>query len=201
MKILIATNNHTKFNLVARLLKETPFKEYDFVCPADLGFNLNVREKGSLQNRALTKAGQARELVKKMEVTDDIAYFVGIDDGIRFVQDKTTHSDSKKATDRILKRENVHIGDSITIVRAFGFVDQKGNSLSCITRVPMTYIGNPNNIERKEGAYPLEYVLSYEHQQKPINQLSQDHKNIQNQKYMLKNISKTINEFLNLKQL
>lgn len=198
MKILIATNNPAKYKLVVALLNETSLRKYVFVSPTDLGISLKVQETGSLRNRALSKAIVASKLVKNMPDADEVAYFVGIDDGIRFDKHKKTYSDSKMATDRILKGGNINIGDNITIVRAFGFADQKGNVSTCISRVPMVYLGDQKKVKREEGAYPLEYVLAYKGQQKPIKQLEQDDKNIQNQKYMLKTISKTIDAFLDM---
>lgn len=194
-KILIATNNLSKFKVIEPLIKQTGLVNFDYARPEELGIEFNVTETGSLQNRARLKAVKLYDVLKASSKIDDVFMIVGSDDGIRIDDEKKTYSDSKMATDRILKGDRVKLGDSITIVRAFAFVSQNGDIKSCIARVPMVFIGNPGNIKRQEGVYPLEHVLAYIGSSKPIYSLDLKSRNNLNQKYMLPVIEKELGKF------
>jgi hypothetical protein len=191
-KIVIATNNLSKFEVIRPILMYSGLINYHFVRPENLGIELDVVETGSLRNRARIKAVEVYELLKSQGKLSDVYMTVGSDDGIRINIENKTYSDSKMATDRILKKDFVNIGDEITIVRAFAFVLQSGTIFSCITRIPMTFIGNPNNITRQEGVYPLEHVLAYKGTFTPIAKLDQETTDKYNQTYMLPKIKKVL---------
>jgi hypothetical protein len=191
VKILIATNNVSKFGVVVPLLKYAGLEGYEYIQPSEVGVTLDVDETGSLQNRARQKAAAAFESIKKLPILDEFYMFVGSDDGIRIERDKKTYTASKETTDRILSGRGIEVGDQVSIVRSFAFIT-KDSSAACTTRVPMVFLGNPQHVTRQEGTYPLEYVLAYKHIEAPIHMLSESTRNVLNQKYMAVAIRRTL---------
>lgn len=171
MKTLIATNNTTKFELMRHVLRDAGIAG-EFVRPNDLGINKDVEETGSLENRAHQKAQALHDLLVNDPRGTDITLYVGIDDGIRIEKEGKTYAESYEATDRILAGDGVAPGDNITIVRAFAFITETGHSVTCTTRVPLYFLGNPQNITRAEGVYPLARVLAYHGSDVPAGDLN-----------------------------
>jgi len=110
-----------------------------------------------LINRAYLKASFAQQTVDE---SNNIDLFVGVDDGMKF-KGNDTNVDSKVITENILENNLLEIGEVLTIVRAFSFVDKNGKKIDEFeTEIPFKFLGNSKNIKSEETKYPLSNVLS-----------------------------------------
>lgn len=167
-KILIATKNKDKFHIVSDMLKNLGMIDLGFVDLRDLKIAQDIRESGSILDRAKQKARFYQEIVKKMDISDIIAV-LGVDDGIKLLNKKTTYRNSKHITDEILSGKLLSVGEVVTIVRAFALnsIDGKNNAV-CVTNIPFVFLGNYKNINRMEEMYPLSYVFGLLNSKKSI---------------------------------
>jgi hypothetical protein len=120
----------------------------------------DVVEAGSIAERAIQKASF---FVGRIEWLDRVSEFdavLAVDDGLR-VGGSPALPTSKELTDRILKSEWAR-GTSVTVVRAFALIKRGEQPRVEVTNVPFKYLGNPRNVLRENGKYPLSQVLAPE---------------------------------------
>lgn len=167
-KILIATKNKDKFLIVSGMLKQLGLEKYKFVSLKDLGINEDVEEKSSVLNRAKQKADFFAKIIKKKKI-NGISAVLGKDDGIVLPGSKRIITNSKETTDKILTGKIISAGEIIIIASAYAlnFLD-KNIRASCITKHPYIYLGNKENVKRKEGGYVLNYVVAPLGSKKPL---------------------------------
>lgn len=167
-KILIATKNKDKFLVVVGMLKQLGLEDYKFINLEDLDIQEDVKEKGTILNRAKQKAVFFERVIVKKKITDIVAV-LGIDDGLILPGRKKIISNSKEITDKILTGKIISAGDIITIARAFALnLLNKNIQFACITGIPYTYLGNKGNVKREEGKYVLNYVVGFLGSKKPL---------------------------------
>lgn len=191
MKTLIATNNVTKFELMRYVLRDAGISG-ECIRPADLQIDKDVDETGSLENRAMQKASALRDLLRGDLRGEGIDLYVGVDDGIRIEKEGKTYAESYEATDRILAGDSIEIGDDITIMRAFAFITHDGKQTTCMTRVPLYFLGNPDNIKRDEGIYPLAQVLAYHGSRVPAGALESEGDAAMTSKFSIANLQEAL---------
>lgn len=157
MNILIATQNQDKFRIIKGLLSNCGFSDCLFKNLNDVNIGSQSEEHGDLMNRALMKAQYAYNTIDKGQQID---IYVGVDDGMKYKNGKTDEN-SKEITEKILHHDLLDIGETLIIVRAFAFLDKKGNVINKFeTEIPYRFMGNINNIELQDMKYPLSHVLS-----------------------------------------
>lgn len=157
MKVLIATQNLDKFKIISGMLKKCGLEDSTFFNLKDVNVLTQSEENGTLVNRAMLKATFAQKNIANPLEMD---LFVGVDDGMKY-KGNETNVDSKVVTENILSNNLLEIGEILTIVRAFAFVDNKGQIIDQFeTEIPFKFIGNLKNIKSEETKYPLSHVLS-----------------------------------------
>lgn len=173
-KILIATKNVNKFSIVSDLLKKAGLENYEFINLHDLSIEEDLEEKGSILNRAKQKADFFTEVIKKKKI-NDIAAVLGKDDGLILPGRKKIFSNSKETTDQILEGKIILAGEIITVASAYAlnFLD-KNIQKTCVIKHSYIYLGNKENIRRKEGMYVLNYVVGFLGSKKPLSAESEE---------------------------
>lgn len=158
MKVIVATQNQDKFKIIQSLLSETGLNEAEYLSLKDLNIESQAEETGSLINRAEQKALFAAKTLIMNNISFDL--IVGADDGMKLVG-KDTDENSKEITENILNNNLLKVGENLIIVRAFAFVNSKGEvAQSFETEIPFKFIGNSKGITSQEFKYPLSYVLA-----------------------------------------
>lgn len=150
MKILIATSNASKFEIVSRMLKTILNGNIEISSLKDLPKYDELPEEGDNRERAKTKAFSAYE--NFMDLFD---YIIGIDDGIIIGEEE--YVAVKEHLDDIIFGD-VKIGTSIYITRAYHMISKDGKEYSCFNKIPYVLIKKLDNCDY-EG-YPLNNVLS-----------------------------------------
>ena len=155
MKILIATHNKDKYEIVRHLIKKC---NYDFVFHSlsDLNIDDEVEETGGVKDRAKQKAEFYWNIVKD---NFDIDCVIGIDDGIDFTAQGEGKANTKEITDKILHNNFLEKGKWVWIKRAYAVVGANLDLRVFFTSIPFIFLGNEEGITREEGKYPLSYVL------------------------------------------
>lgn len=154
-KILIATRNRDKFQIVKRLFETSIFEEYQFDNLNDLNINVNDKvESGSLESRSFEKAANSYVNIQENEYE----YIVGIDDGIKIKG--IIYEDVKKLVNLILNHGLLSDGEIIYMVRAYTFFNQKGESYTITIDIPYRYQRLNYELTVEENTYPLNYVLA-----------------------------------------
>lgn len=167
-KILIATKNSDKFLIATGMLKELGLKDYEFVNLHGLNVRENIKEKGTILDRAKQKANFYQKVIVKNKIPG-ITAVLGIDDGIKLLSRKTIASNSKQMTDKILSGELVSVGEIVLIARAFALNLTENNTKdACITNMPFIFLGNKENTKREEEKYPLSRVFGLLNSKKSI---------------------------------
>jgi hypothetical protein len=169
MKVLVATRNKDKFKIVRRMVEKIiPYAR--LVSPADAGIPGDVIEVGSVEERARQKAQYFMERLEWSKKIDDFDAVLAVDDALSIDGGEATPN-SKELTDRILQSE-WPAGASIAVVRAFALIKKGERTRVEVTTVPFTFIGNPLNVEREYGKYPLSRVLAPQGKAIPVCELS-----------------------------
>ncbi len=155
MKILIATRNKDKFKLVSRLLKTSILNNEDEL----FNFNdlkediIDKKEVGDVVNRAYEKAFNLFNNLKK----NDFDIIIGIDDVMEF--NGKIIENVKKYIQDIIDDKFLNNGNSINVIRAFTFVNKKGEYKNIITTIPFTYKKLDYELTPEENTYPLSHVM------------------------------------------
>ena len=153
-KILIATRNKDKFKIISKLLSTNNFKDAIFYSLNDIEENIvDKKETGDVINRSLEKALNAYNNIK-----EDYDYFIGVDDGIK-MKGKMIENVKDYITP-ILEDKYLTTNEKVYIVRAYTFIDKKGNHKSIVTEIPFEYKKLQKKFDILENSYPLSHVLS-----------------------------------------
>jgi hypothetical protein len=153
--ILIATRNGDKFEIVSGMLKRLAMGNFGFVSLSDINISDEIKEMGTIANRAKQKADFFEKIVMKNKNPEIIAV-LGIDDGLILPGRKRANSNSKELTDAFLSGKLISVGDIVLLARAFALnVLNSRKSRTCITKIPFEFLGSSQTIKRIEGKYPL----------------------------------------------
>lgn len=170
-KILIATRNKDKFKIISKLLSTNNFKDATFYSLNDIEENIiDKKETGDVINRSLEKALNAYNNIK-----EDYDYFIGVDDGIK-MKGKMIENVKEYITP-ILDDKYLTTNEKVYIVRAYTFIDKKGNHKSIVTEIPFGYKKLQEKFDVLENSYPLSHVLSPVGSSKTVSQLSIEESN------------------------
>lgn len=170
-KILIATRNKDKFKIISKLLSTNNFKDATFYSLNDIEENIvDKKETGDIINRSLEKALNAYNNIK--EAYD---YFIGVDDGIK-LKGKMIENVKDYITP-ILEDKYLTTNEKVYIVRAYTFIDKKGNHKSIVTEIPFEYKKLQEKFDILENSYPLSHVLSPVGSTKVVSELKEEESN------------------------
>ena len=151
MKILIATKNNSKFEIISRMLYSIlgnnilikNLNNYDYFVDKD--------EIGTNIERAKSKAENAEEQIK-----EDFDYILGIDDGI--IIDGKEYVTVKDHLYDIVVGDKIKIGSTIYITRAYFLISNDKKELLYYNKIPYIVRKKLDTVEI-EG-YPLNSVIS-----------------------------------------
>jgi hypothetical protein len=135
----------------------------------------DVVEAGTIAQRAVQKAAYFEDRLEWAGRSTDFDAVLAIDDGLS-IEGREAQPNSKELTDRIHKSE-WPIGTAIVVVRAFALIRRGERPRVELTAVPFRFLGNPSNIQRERGKYPLSSVLAPEGMQSPVINLSPEEEN------------------------
>jgi hypothetical protein len=152
---LIATKNRDKYQIVSALIAKAVPEDVSFHILKDI--DIEITEEGSILERAEQKARTYWEYLDKAE-RDKYTAVIGVDDGFSLSSEGAGDPNSKDLTDKILSGAFIKEGETIWIKRGFALYNNDGLK-SCLTAIPFIFLGNPLNILRQEGVYPLSSVL------------------------------------------
>lgn len=170
-KILIATRNKDKFKIISKLLSTNNFKDAIFYSLNDIEENIvDKKETGDVINRSLEKALNAYNNIK-----EDYDYFIGVDDGIK-MKGKMIENVKDYITP-ILEDKYLTTNEKVYIVRAYTFIDKKGNHKSIVTEIPFEYKKLKEKFNILENSYPLSHVLSPVGSTKVVSGLKEEESN------------------------
>ena len=184
-KILIATKNKDKFEIVKRILNKIDEEKYEYYNLYDIK-NLNKDEKeiGNIEERAYYKANQIYSSIEK----NDFKYIIGIDDGIKMKG--TLIENINDYIEDIINDRYLIEGEQVEIVRAYCFMKQNGEYNIVKTEIPFKYQKLKQKIELKENSYPLSNVLMPLEFNKTVSEM----KNEESNQYYLKYSEEIIKE-------
>lgn len=151
MKILIATKNNSKFEIISRMLYSIlgnnilikNLNNYDYFVDKD--------EIGTNIERAKAKAKNAEEQIK-----EDFDYIIGIDDGI-IIDDKEYVTVKDHLYD-IVVGDKIKIGSTIYITRVYFLISNDKKEVLCNNKIPYIVRKKLDTVEM--GGYPLNSVIS-----------------------------------------
>lgn len=151
MKILIATKNNSKFEIISRML-------YSILGPNILIKNLNSYdyfvekdEIGTNIERASAKAKNAKEQIK-----ENFDFILGIDDGV--IIDGKEYITVKDHLYDLVVGDKIKIGSTIYITRAYSLISNDKRESLCFNKIP--YIVRKKLDTLEINGYPLNSVVS-----------------------------------------
>ena len=134
MKVLVATRNKDKFEIVKRMV-EAIIPDALLISVADVDISGDVVEVGTISERAVQKAQYFLERLEWSKCADDFDAVLAVDDGLRIADGDATPN-SKELTDRILKEE-WSPGEEIDVVRSFALIKRGERPRVELTSVPL----------------------------------------------------------------
>lgn len=151
MKILIATKNNSKFEIISRMFYSIlgnnilikNLNNYDYFVDKD--------EIGTNIERAKAKAKNAEEQIK-----EDFDFILGIDDGIEI--DGKEYVTVKDNLYDIVVGNKIKIGSIIYITRAYFLISNDKKEGLCYNKIPYIVRKKLDTVEM--GGYPLNSVIS-----------------------------------------
>lgn len=151
MKILIATKNNSKFEIISRMLYSIlghnilikSLNNYDYFIDKD--------EVGTNIERAKAKAKNAEEQIK-----ENFDFILGIDDGI--IIDGKEYVTVKDHLYDIVVGDKIKIGSTIYITRAYFLISNDKKEFLCYNKIPYIVRKKLDTVEM--GGYPLNSVIS-----------------------------------------
>ena len=169
-RVLIATTNNDKYDVVKRMFEATIFPKDEFKIDSLKTLNIKLideEEIGDNSDRARQKAISASKQLKDY----DFDYIVGLDDAI-FLKGEL-RPNVKDYLTKLLYENYLDEGEEYAFNRAYCFVDKEGNEQLITATIPYIYRSTDNAVI-KECSYPLSKVaipLGYD---KPIDELSSE---------------------------
>ena len=184
-KILMATKNKDKFEIVTKILDKINNASYEYYSLYDIkNLEKSDKEEGNIEERAYNKANQIYSSIKK----NDFEYIIGIDDGIKM---KGILSENvKDYIEDIINDKYLSEGEQVEIVRAYCFMNKKGEYKTVTTQIPFKYQRFNGNLKIEENTYPLSNVLRPLNSDKTVAQMNKD----ENNQYYLQYSEKKIKE-------
>ncbi len=153
MKILLATTNKDKEEIVKRILKSTIFKDAIFYNLEDIPPITELEEIGDIINRAKDKALN----VYNQLLNNEFDFIVGIDDAIK-IKGKVIEN-VKEYLNKIINENYLEENEIIYMLRAFTLINKLGKEKTILTEIPYEYKSSKEKLTIKKNSYPLNYVL------------------------------------------
>lgn len=184
-KILIATKNKDKFEIVTKILDKINNASYEYYSLYDIkNLEKSDKEEGNIEERAYNKANQIYSSIKE----NDFEYIIGIDDGIKMKG--ILRENVKDYIEDIINDKYLSEGEQVEIVRAYCFMNKKGEYKTVITEIPFKYQKFNGNLKIEGNSYPLSNVLRTLVSSKTVSQMDND----ENNQYYLQYSEKKIKE-------
>ena len=156
-RVLIATTNFDKFNIVSRVFENTIFAKDEFIIESLADINLSIKdekETGTNLERARTKAINAFNALRKSEYRYD--FVVGLDDAIRVKG--ILEADIKMYIEKILYENYIDDGEVYAFNRAYVIIDKNKKMYETTIDIPYVYHKLKEKIQLKDHTYPLSRV-------------------------------------------
>ena len=187
-KILIATTNNSKFEVVKELLISCGFENYNFKLLKDLDLIIeDKKENGNIFERAKDKAVNVYNTINNSKYNNDFEYIIGIDDGIEIKN--IINPNVKTLISPIINNELLKDSEIVYICRAFYFYKNNTNQKGIITKIPFKYKQWTKDIDfLKEHSYPLSYVLCPLNSNLPVIEMDKKVSNDYNLSYCKKEL-------------
>lgn len=150
MKILIATKNKDKFEIISKMIRTSVKYNVDIESLNEIDEIPEEKEIGTNLQRAKTKALNTRKYVK-----ENYDAIIGIDDGI--IINNREYAAVKDHLDDILIGD-IPIGEKIYITRAYYIITKDGEVSYCLNKIP--YYLRKKLLSYEKGGYPLNKVIS-----------------------------------------
>ena len=177
-KILIATKNKDKFEIVKMILNSIDSTNYDFYNLYDFEYLCkDEKENGNVVERAYNKAKQIYSNIEE----NTFKYIIGIDDGIKMKGQMIENV--KDYIKDIIDDRYLSEGEVVEIVRAYCFMKQNGEYTTAVTKIPFKYKKINKKLELKENTYPLSNVLVPLTLEKTVSEMDKEENNIYYLKY------------------
>lgn len=184
-KILIATKNKDKFEIVTKILNKINNVSYEYYSLYDIkNLEKSDKEEGNIEVRAYNKANQIYSSIKY----NHFKYIIGIDDGIKMRG--ILRENVKDYIKDIINDKYLSEGEQVEIVRAYCFMNEKGEYKTVTTEIPFKYQKYNGNLKIEENSYPLSNVLRPIDSDKTVAQMDKN----ENNQYYLKYSEKKIKE-------
>ncbi len=151
MKILIATKNNSKFEIISRMLYSILGNNISIKNLNNYDYFVDKDEIGTNIERAKSKAENAEKQIK-----EDFDYILGIDDGI--IIDGKEYVTVKNHLYDIVVGDKIKIGSTIYITRAYFLITNDKKEFLCCNKIPYIVRKKLDTVEM-EG-YPLNSVIS-----------------------------------------
>lgn len=151
MKILIATKNNSKFEIISKMLYAILGNNILVKNLNDYKYFVDKDEIGTNIERAKAKAKNALEQVK-----EDFDFILGIDDGI--IINDIEYVTVKDHLYDLVVGDKIKIGSIIYITRAYFLISNKKKESSCYNKIP--YIIRKKLDDFEIEGYPLNRVIS-----------------------------------------
>ena len=188
-KVLIATQNKDKFNIVKKILNSSDEGIYDCYSLRDMTTPVILsEEEGTVQNRAFNKAMETFKIVGK----DQYEYIVGIDDGIEIRGEIIENV--KDYINDILNNNYLKENEIINIVRAYCFAINDNEYYEITTKIPFKYIECKEKINIKANTYPLSNVMAPLYCDKSVVNLTEEETNNYYLQYSKEKIEEVLND-------
>ena len=151
MKILIATKNRSKYEIISRMLYSILGNKILIKNLNDYDYFIDKDEMGTNMKRAEVKAKNAKEQIK-----EEFDFILGIDDGI--IIDGKEYASVKEHLYDIVVGDRIRIGSVIYITRSYFLISNEKKEFFCYNKIP--YIIRKKLDSFKLGGYPLNNVIS-----------------------------------------
>lgn len=168
MKILIATKNNSKFEIISNMFYKILDKDIIIKNLNNYKSFREIDEVGSNIERAIAKARNAKKQVK-----EKFDLIIGIDDGI--IIDNKEYVAVKDRLYDIVVGDNIKIGSIIYITRAYALISSDENETVCYNKIPYILRKKLDSINM-EG-YPLNSVISTIDNEKVLTECTKDELN------------------------
>jgi hypothetical protein len=153
---------------------------FEFANLKELEIEDEVEESGTIENLAEQKAKFYFQ--KAVEIGREFDYVLGVDDGIEIPGIVPPTAETKKIVSQIINQNLIQIGQSVNILRAFCFISKDGKK-ELVTKIPLKYIGDDEQIAKITGKYPLSFLLSHIDKNQAIADTADEQITVYNLKY------------------
>ncbi len=171
-KILIATKNKDKYEMVKGIISKIYPSKYKFYSLYDIkDLKYDDKEEGTIEERAYNKANQIYLNLKE----NNFKYIIGIDDGLKMKE--VLIKNVKDFLEDIVNGDYLKKDELVEIVKAYAFINQKGEYKIITTAIPFKYKKLDYVMKLKENSYPLSYVFKPLNSNKTISEMTDEESN------------------------